>query len=75
MIEDKLTHIERLCQRCGRTDNPSWFVESDLWNAAASTFDVICPTCFIALHEAVTGSDWSWQLIPDPLTQTLDRFR
>lgn len=68
----KPQHPEEYCHRCGGRNVPSWSVDSDRWNMATGegTFrDVImCPGCFVSLHENATGMRTSWMLVPDPKT-------
>jgi hypothetical protein len=64
-------HPEDYCHRCGGL-NPSWCVDSDRFNAAMGKpaehrwNGIVCPGCFVELHEAATGLTASWRLVPDP---------
>lgn len=64
---------EKYCHRCGGVNVRSWYVDSDRFNAAVgSGIDdkwngIICPGCFVELHEASVGMVTSWKLIPDPM--------
>ena len=63
-------HPGDFCHRCGGRSVSSWFVDSDLFNVAMEPFlehkynGIICPGCFVALHEEVTGLHCTWTLIP-----------
>ena len=57
---------DQTCQECGR-ENPVWWVDDELWNAAVGTRDnprgegiVLCPSCFtrrvIAKIEKITSA-------------------
>ena len=64
-------HPEDYCHRCGGR-NASWWVDSDRFNAAMGKpaehrwNGIVCPGCFVELHEAATGLTASWRLVPDP---------
>lgn len=66
-------HPEDYCHRCGRP-NPSWWVESDLWNIATASLDdgrymILCPSCFVELYEQETGKQLgSWEMRPEEQT-------
>lgn len=61
------------CQACG-AENPCWFTESELWNAATAhgapygKNSILCPQCFVRLFVENTGNDPAWQLVPDRVT-------
>ena len=63
-------HPEDYCHRCGGR-NASWHVDSDRFNAAMGPptlhrwNGIICPGCFVELHEAATGLTATWTLSPD----------
>lgn len=61
---------EDYCHRCG-CRNITWSIESDRFNlamgsppAAHQWNGIICPACFVELHEAATGLRCSWSLVP-----------
>jgi hypothetical protein len=62
-------HPEAFCHRCGGR-NISWFIKSKEWNAVMRTIAVlenrwagiICPQCFVELHEARFGQKLTWEL-------------
>lgn len=61
-------HPEDFCHRCGRS-NITWSVQSEFWNVAVpEVVSILCPQCFVELYNAATGSDYSWELLPDALT-------
>lgn len=64
-------HPEEYCHRCGGI-NLTWYVDSDRFNTAMGGADnnmrwngIICPGCFVQLHEEATGMYASWKLVPD----------
>lgn len=64
-----MTHPEDFCQRCGNRNVPSWFVDSDRFNAAMEALGlnsaaIVCPRCFVVGHEKATGMSCSWHLMP-----------
>lgn len=67
-------HPEDYCHRCGGRNVPSWFVDSDRFNAAFGPASehpyngIVCPGCFVEAHETVTGLTATWMLVPDRLT-------
>lgn len=60
-------HPEDFCHRCGRRNVTSWGADAEAWKVATrnrerGTADILCPSCFVVLHEQETG-DWShWHL-------------
>lgn len=62
------------CDRCAGPNPIAWWVDSDRWRVACLAYGgtmqemaenpFLCPTCFIALWEAVTGMTAIWQLVP-----------
>lgn len=64
-------HPEDYCHRCGGRNVASWFVDSDRFNAAMGAPEdhqwngIICPGCFVELHEQATGLMATWKLAPD----------
>lgn len=64
-------HPERYCHRCGGLNVRSWAVDSDRFNAAMGSINqhlwngIVCPGCFVDLHEHMTGLKCSWKLAPD----------
>lgn len=63
-------HPEDFCHRCG-CRNISWSIDSDRFNLAMGGQTavhkwngIICPQCFVELHEAATGLRCSWSLVP-----------
>lgn len=63
-------HPEDFCHRCGNRNLRSWYVASDLWDAAWSMIEpgiqsVLCPPCFDELWEKATGIRMTWELRPD----------
>jgi hypothetical protein len=62
-------HPEDYCHRCGN-HNPSWWIDSDRFNIAMGSHThhqwngIVCPSCFVSLHEEATGLQTTWQLIP-----------
>jgi hypothetical protein len=65
-------HPEDRCHRCGGQNVPSWSVDSDRWNMGTADTElreaILCPGCFVVLHEEMTGMRTSWKLVPDPMT-------
>lgn len=64
---------ERWCRRCGGRNPWSWSMDSDRWNVATRHDDwlnnaIMCPGCFVELHEEATGLRTTWRLVPDPMT-------
>lgn len=63
-------HPEEYCHRCGGKNVWSWHVDSDRFNVAMGPPSehqwngIICPGCFVELHEASTGMRCSWTLVP-----------
>lgn len=62
---------EDYCHRCGNR-NCVWWTDSDRFNLALGSHGVdpewqgiLCPPCFIELHEEKTNLKASWRLIPD----------
>lgn len=61
---------EKYCHRCGGVNVPSWFVDSDRFNAALGPYaaqkynGIVCPGCFVELHEIATGLTTTWTLTP-----------
>ena len=70
-------HPEDYCHRCGGR-NASWHVDSDRFNAAMGPptlhrwNGIICPGCFVELHEAATGLTATWTLSPDTPFRHID---
>ncbi len=62
-------HPEDYCHRCGRP-NISWYVSNDEWSLAVDVIIplILCPQCFVAAWEAVTGFTGTWELHLDPAT-------
>lgn len=64
-------HPEDYCHKCGNRNTPSWWVDSDRFNAAFGPPDqhpyngIVCPPCLVLAHEAATGLTASWRLVPD----------
>lgn len=63
-------HPETYCHRCGNLNVPSWWVDSDRWNIATANDPrtstvILCPSCFVAAHEAATGLHSTWRLVPE----------
>lgn len=63
-----MSSAESTCERCGG-NNPSWFVDSDRFNASVSALGLtsaamICPGCFVEGYEKATGMSCSWHLLP-----------
>lgn len=62
-------HPEDFCHRCGGK-NLNWFVDSDRFNLAMGQPDVqpfngiVCPGCFVTLHEEMTRLTCMWKLVP-----------
>jgi len=60
---------EDYCHRCGGP-NPTWSVDSDRFNAALGAGidpvwrGIVCPGCFVWLHEEATGLTSAWDLVP-----------
>lgn len=59
-------HPEDFCHRCGRR-NPVWWVDANQWETATEDrprgeLDILCPSCFVELHEAATGQRFLWEL-------------
>jgi hypothetical protein len=59
-------HPETFCHRCGRR-NPCWSVDSEEWGKAVAGRDrgdleILCPSCFVLLHEQATGGWGHWHL-------------
>lgn len=65
-------HPEDYCHRCGGRNVASWFTDSDRFNMAMGQpaehqwQGIVCPGCFVELHEAATGLRCTWKLEPDP---------
>ncbi len=65
-------HPEEHCHRCGGVNVPSWWVDSDRFNLAMGPptehlwNGIVCPGCFVVLHEQATGLTVTWKLVPDP---------
>lgn len=66
-------HPEDFCHRCGGKNVRSWYSDNDRWNTALGSLKtgvnyngIICPGCFVQLHESATGLQITWKLIPDP---------
>lgn len=63
-------HPETFCHRCGGVNIPSWYVDSDRFNVAMGKpiehrwQGIICPGCFVTLHEEATGLTTTWKLMP-----------
>jgi hypothetical protein len=63
-------HPEEYCHRCGGKNVWSWHVDSDRFNVAMGPpaehqwNGIICPGCFVELHEEATGLRCSWTLTP-----------
>jgi hypothetical protein len=58
-------HPETYCHRCGRRNIWSWYADSAVWNEAEGDGGgILCPVCFVADHERVTGARTSWRLAP-----------
>lgn len=60
-------HPEEFCHRCGRRNVSSWYVDSDLWDAATEGrerggVDILCPPCFVELFERASQTSCSWEL-------------
>lgn len=64
-------HPETICHRCGGVNVPSWWVDSDRFNLAMGPHvghqwnGIVCPGCFVVLHEEATGLRCTWTLVPD----------
>ena len=70
-------HPEDYCHRCGRPNLQSWFVASDLWNAAMRGPDgaviegyppseIVCPQCFSQADERLLDGGYrTWQLVSE----------
>jgi hypothetical protein len=64
-------HPEDICHRCGGVNVSSWWVDSDRFNAAMGPHGehqwqgIVCPGCFVQLHEQATGLHCTWTLVPD----------
>ncbi len=62
-------HPEDYCHRCGNRNIPSWSVDSDRFNIAMGREHqwngIICPTCFVDLHEQASGLVTTWRLVPE----------
>ena len=66
-------HPEDYCHRCGRS-NICWYTASTLWNEAVPLVSpILCPQCFVAAWETVTGLSPAWALVPDPDTLPPER--
>jgi len=70
-IEVEQDRSERWCRRCGGRNPWSWSVESDRWNLATAHDDwlrnmILCPGCFVELHEQASGMRTTWVLLPNP---------
>jgi hypothetical protein len=63
MGENRAPHPEDFCERCGAR-NPVWNVDSDRFDMAVNSSEIVCPSCFIFAHEAATGMTCCWQLTP-----------
>lgn len=67
-------HPEDFCHRCGGKNVWSWSVDSDRFNLALGEEGdrlwqgIVCPGCFVELHEEATGLRACWRLEPDPQT-------
>lgn len=63
-------HPEEFCHRCGGVNIPSWYVASDRFNIAMGMSTkhrwngIICPGCFVVLHEEATGLTTTWTVVP-----------
>jgi hypothetical protein len=60
-------HPEDFCHRCGRR-NPCWSASRAAWAVARGDDHgggIVCPSCFIELHEAATGAKVNWGLTVD----------
>lgn len=60
-------HPETFCHRCGRRNVTSWHADSEEWDVAVAgrergVVDILCPSCFVALHEQATGRSGHWHL-------------
>lgn len=72
-------HPEDFCHRCGGKNVRSWSVDSDRFNAALGypnehPYDgIVCPGCFVELHEQATGLQTVWRLAPDPTVSFRER--
>lgn len=65
-------HPEAKCDQCGGP-NIVWWVDSDRFNAATERLPngkghIICPICFVRLHEQDTGMKAVWRLVPESFT-------
>lgn len=71
-------HPETTCDRCGGPNLPSWWVDSDRFNAAMEAIGlhrgvIVCPQCFVEGHEKATGMTTSWELRPSTPFRPNDR--
>lgn len=80
-------HPEETCHRCGRA-NITWFVDSNLWNAAMRIPDdseigyhtregypdseIVCPPCFVDAYETDNGKLFGWELRPEGVSKADD---
>jgi hypothetical protein len=71
-------HPEDYCHRCGGRNIPSWFVDSDRFNAAFGSSSehpyqgIVCPGCFVEAHEQATGLRTTWRLVIDQPFRPID---
>lgn len=72
-------HPEDYCHRCGGRNVPSWTVDSDRFNVALAHPNehlyngIVCPGCFVVLHEKVTGMRTDWRLVPGSPFRWIDQ--
>lgn len=61
-------HPEDFCHRCGGRNVSSWYVDSAHFAAALGAVPawqgIVCPGCFVVLHERATGQQCTWKLEP-----------
>lgn len=60
-------HIEATCEQCGGANVLSWWVDHEMWNEATDGLAngrgaILCPSCFVAQWQAVTGNRATWKL-------------
>jgi hypothetical protein len=77
-VQDKMREFFRtqvksgdtICQVCG-LPNPTWFIDSKYWNLIVDEkVGILCLRCF-AERAANLGVTGSWQLVPEPETNSL----
>lgn len=79
-------HPEDFCHRCG-IRNHSWAADRQSWLEATTSYaeqtgheGILCPSCFIELHQQATGQATIWAIHPydtnlDTVTEDRDRAR